>query len=157
MDLLVPQVRAARNGTGADRYHDLRRGHGGIGLLQCHAHVLRHRARDQQTVGVARRCDILDAKSPEIEHQRAEHVHVRFTPVAAARADLTKLERIIRHSSERYFDTETGRTIVVGRHDRRLLMIPYEVEGETITPVTVHAITRQQIRFRLRTGRFTHE
>lgn len=71
--------------------------------------------------------------------------------------DLAKLERIVRHSSERYFDTETGRTIVVGRHDRRLVMIPCEVEGDVITPVTVHAVTRQQIRFRLRTGRFTHE
>ena len=71
--------------------------------------------------------------------------------------DLAKLERIIRHSSERYFDTETGRTIAVGRHDRRLVMIPYEAHGDVITPVTVHAITRQQIRFRLRTGRFTHE
>lgn len=59
--------------------------------------------------------------------------------------------------SERYFDTETGRTIVVGRHSRRLVMIPYDVSGDVITPVTVHAITRQQIRFRLRTGRFTHE
>jgi hypothetical protein len=46
---------------------------------------------------------------------------------------------------------------VVGRHDRQLVMIPYEVSGDTITPVTVHAITRQQIRFRLRAGRFTHE
>ena len=71
--------------------------------------------------------------------------------------DLAKLERVIRHSNERYFDTETGRTIVVGRHARQLVMIPYEVDGDVITPVTVHAITRQQIRFRLRTGRFTHE
>jgi len=71
--------------------------------------------------------------------------------------DLAKLEHIIRHSSERYFDTETERTIVVGRHSRRLVIIPYEVDGDTITPVTVHAITRQQIQFRLRTGRFTHE
>lgn len=71
--------------------------------------------------------------------------------------DLAKLEHIIRHSSERYFDTETGRTIVVGRHGLQLVMIPYEMDGDTITPVTVHSITRQQIRFRLRTGRFTHE
>jgi len=71
--------------------------------------------------------------------------------------DLTKLEHIIRHSSERYFDTETGRSIVVGRHNRQLVMIPYEVDGDVIIPVTIHAITRQQIRFRLRTGRFTHE
>jgi hypothetical protein len=71
--------------------------------------------------------------------------------------ELARLERIIRHSSERYFDTETGRTVVVGRHNKQLVMIPYEVDNDTITPVTVHAITRQQIRFRLRTGRFTHE
>jgi len=38
--------------------------------------------------------------------------------------DLTKLEHIVRHSGERYFDTETRLTVVVGRHDRRLLMIP---------------------------------
>lgn len=71
--------------------------------------------------------------------------------------DLEKLEYILRHSSERYFDTETNRAVVVGRHDRILLMIPYEVENDTITPVTVHAIDRQQIRFRLQTGRFTYE
>jgi hypothetical protein len=71
--------------------------------------------------------------------------------------DLARLEHIIRHSSEQYVDTETGRTIVVGRHDKQLVMVPYEMDSETIIPVTVHAITRQQIRFRLRTGRFTHE
>src|SRR5262245_8833094 len=69
--------------------------------------------------------------------------------------DLAKLELIIRHSSERYFDTETGRTILVGRHDQQLGMIPCDVDEDTITPVTVHSTTRQQIRFRLRTGRFT--
>jgi hypothetical protein len=36
-------------------------------------------------------------------------------------------------------------------------MIAYESVGEEITPVTVHAVTRQQIRFRVQTGRFTHE
>jgi hypothetical protein len=71
--------------------------------------------------------------------------------------DLAKLEQLIRHASERYFDTETRLTIVVGRHNRQLVMIPYEVDGDTVTPITVHAITRQQIRFRLRTGRLTHE
>ena len=71
--------------------------------------------------------------------------------------DLTKLERIIRHSSERYFDTETRRMIAVGRHNRQLLMIPFDLDGDTIIPVTVHVITRQQIRFRLLTGRFTNE
>jgi hypothetical protein len=71
--------------------------------------------------------------------------------------DLEKLEHIVRHSSERYLDTETGRHVAVGRHGEQLVMIPYEAERESITPVTVHAITRQQIRFRLTTGRFTNE
>lgn len=71
--------------------------------------------------------------------------------------DLTKLEHIIRHSDERYLDTETGLAVVAGRHGRQLVLMPYEVTGDDITPITVHAITRQQIRFRLRTGRFTHE
>lgn len=68
--------------------------------------------------------------------------------------DLLKLEHIVRHSGERYFDTDSGRAVVIGRHDHQLVMIPYDVEDDTITPVTVHATTRQQIRFRLQTGRF---
>ena len=68
--------------------------------------------------------------------------------------DLAKLEAIIRRSSERYSDTETGRHVIVGRHDQKLVMIAYESEAEVITPVTVHSVLRQQIRFRLSTGRF---
>lgn len=68
--------------------------------------------------------------------------------------DLAEIERIIRRSGERYLDTETQRMIVVGRHNRQLVMIPYETDEDNFIPVTIHAITRQQIRFRLRTGRF---
>ena len=68
--------------------------------------------------------------------------------------NLAKLETIIRQSSERYSDTETRRHVVVGRLDQKLVMIAYESEAEVITPVTVHSITRQQLRFRLNTGRF---
>ena len=71
--------------------------------------------------------------------------------------DLTKLEHILRHSKERYFDTETERPVVVGRHGEQLVVIPYEIREDLITPITVHVITRQLIRFRLRTGRFTYE
>ena len=71
--------------------------------------------------------------------------------------DLTKLEQILRHSNEHYLDTETGRYVVVGRHEDQLVLIPYEVGDDQITPVTVHSTTRQQIRFRIITGRFTHE
>lgn len=68
--------------------------------------------------------------------------------------DLGIVEQILRSSEERYFDTITRRMIVVGRHGRRLVMIAYEQNADTVTPVTIHAITRQQINFRLRTGRF---
>lgn len=73
------------------------------------------------------------------------------------RFELTKVEGIIRYSRERYFDTVTRRMIVVGKHDDRLVMIPYERKGNEIIPVTIHATTRQQINFRLKTGRFTYE
>ena len=76
---------------------------------------------------------------------------------ALRKFDLGILENIIRHSDERYFDSETRRPVVVGRHEQQLVIIPYEMEGSMITPVTVHVITRQLIRFRLRTGRFTYE
>jgi len=71
--------------------------------------------------------------------------------------DLEKLEVIIRQSTERYFDTETERHVVVGRHNLQLVIIPYDIDDEIITPVTVHTISRQQIRFRLNTRRLIHE
>jgi hypothetical protein len=71
--------------------------------------------------------------------------------------DLIKIENIIRYSHERYFDIETHRGIVVGEHGNRLVMIPYEETETEITPVTIHTTTRQQIKFRLNTGRLTYE
>lgn len=72
--------------------------------------------------------------------------------------DLSKIEEILRFSDERYFDVATQRMVAVGRHDKLLVMIPYDkiedTTGEIITPVTVHATTRQQIKFRLSSGRF---
>lgn len=71
--------------------------------------------------------------------------------------DLAKVEHILRYSSERYFDTATGRQVVVGRHDQLLVMIPYESEENTLTPVTIHVTSRQQINFRVKSGRFRNE
>jgi hypothetical protein len=71
--------------------------------------------------------------------------------------ELSKIENILRHSEERYFDSATRRLIAVGKHDDRLVIIPYEIHGNEIIPVTVHATTRQQINFRLKTGRFIYE
>jgi len=59
--------------------------------------------------------------------------------------DLTEVEKILNFGDERYFDTATGRNVVVGKHGRMLVLIPYERIGDGITPVTIHATTRQQI------------
>lgn len=64
------------------------------------------------------------------------------------------LETIIRHSSETYLDTAALRRVVVGKHGSILVLIPYDIaEDGAIVPVTVHATSRQQIAYRLRTGR----
>ena len=69
--------------------------------------------------------------------------------------ELNAIEQIVRYSEERYFDTVTHRMIVIGKHADQLVMIPYEETDNAILPVTIHAITRQQIRFRAQTGRLT--
>lgn len=48
--------------------------------------------------------------------------------------DRLVLEGVIQHSSERYFDTETQRYVVVGRHYDDLVMIAYEHDGADVTP-----------------------
>ncbi|MGH8551100.1 MAG: hypothetical protein ACRERU_21350 [Methylococcales bacterium] len=69
--------------------------------------------------------------------------------------DLALLESIIRYSDERYTDTVTGRVIVVGKHKTQLVLIAFEETGENeITPVRVHATTRQQVNYRLKSERF---
>lgn len=71
--------------------------------------------------------------------------------------DLSLIEKIIRYSPERYFDSESYRYAVIGEHINKLVMIPYEETETTITPVTIHATTRQQVKFRLTTGRLRYE
>jgi hypothetical protein len=68
--------------------------------------------------------------------------------------DLATIEHIVRFSGERYFDSATERMMAVGRHGVQLVIIPYEQEGERVTPVSIHSTTRQQINLRLQTGRF---
>ena len=67
--------------------------------------------------------------------------------------DLGKIEDILKFSTEKYLDTITNRMIVIGKHDKRLVMIPYEISKNSLKPVTIHATSRQQINFRLKTGR----
>lgn len=72
------------------------------------------------------------------------------------RIDLMEIEEILRHTTERYIDSETNRIIAVGRQGTVMVTIPYEEAETSITPITVHATTRQQINFRIRTGRYSH-
>ncbi len=67
------------------------------------------------------------------------------------------VEKILRYSSERYLDTATGRLVVIGRHQRLLVMIPYELEDDALIPVTIHATSRRQINSRLKSGRYENE
>ena len=71
--------------------------------------------------------------------------------------DLATVEQILRYSSERYVDTVTARVVVIGRHEKLIVMIPYELKGRTLTPVTIHATSRQQINSRIKSGRFKNE
>jgi hypothetical protein len=71
--------------------------------------------------------------------------------------DLSKIESLVKYSTERYVDVTTGRYIVVGKHNNTLVMIPYEIMENTVTPITIHATTRQQINFRIKTGRLIYE
>ena len=72
--------------------------------------------------------------------------------------DLGNVEEILRYSPERYYDTATDRLVVIGKDADIMVMIPYETdEEETILPVTIHATSRQQINYRVKSGRFKHE
>jgi hypothetical protein len=69
--------------------------------------------------------------------------------------NLQTIEEIVRYSPERYYDTATGRWVVVGKDGRVLVMVPHEVgENDSITPITIHATTRQQVNHRVKSGRF---
>lgn len=70
--------------------------------------------------------------------------------------DLELIERILRYSEERYLDTVTHRMVAVGKHGSRLVMVPYEQKEDAILAVTIHATTRKQVKFRVKSGRFTH-
>ncbi len=71
--------------------------------------------------------------------------------------DRAAVEEVVRYSMERYVDTATGRSVAVGRDGKRLVLVPYERSGDTLTLITVHAVSRQQITFRIKTGRFRNE
>ena len=72
--------------------------------------------------------------------------------------NLSNVEEILQHSTERYYDTATGRLVVIGKDSKVMVMVPYEIDsGDTITPITIHATNRKQINYRVKSGRFQNE
>ena len=71
--------------------------------------------------------------------------------------DLGTVEHVLRYSAERYLHTVSGRMVAIARHEKLLVMIPYETTGKTLTPVTIHATSRQQINSRVKSGRLKNE
>ncbi|MBF0266526.1 MAG: hypothetical protein HQL46_14775 [Gammaproteobacteria bacterium] len=71
--------------------------------------------------------------------------------------NLETIEEILRYSNERYYDTSTDRLVVIGKDANIIVMIPHEDDGNNITPITVHATSRQQINNRVKNGRFQNE
>jgi len=72
--------------------------------------------------------------------------------------NLSNIEEILRYGAEKYYDTATDRLVVVGKDGNILVMIPHDIdEKNTITPITVHATSRQQINYRVKSGRFENE
>lgn len=46
--------------------------------------------------------------------------------------DLERIEEVLRHGTERYYDTATGRLVVVGNDTNILIIVPYEKMSLTL-------------------------
>ncbi|MBW2740214.1 MAG: hypothetical protein JRE64_15525 [Deltaproteobacteria bacterium] len=58
---------------------------------------------------------------------------------------------------KRYPDNFFNLVVAIDRHEKLLVMIPYEQKGRSLKPVTIHATSRQQINPRIKSGRFKNE
>lgn len=71
--------------------------------------------------------------------------------------DLSQIEKILRYSSERYIDTDTGSHMAIGSMGTHVILVAYDVTEDCYEAITAHATNRQQISFRLKSGRNRHE
>jgi hypothetical protein len=70
-------------------------------------------------------------------------------------------ERIYRESTERYYNHYSFRHIAImmvqyGRR-RTLMMVAYDEFPDSVELITIHPITKKQIRDRIQIGRWTYE
>ena len=77
--------------------------------------------------------------------------------ISLRKFDIKIVEDIIRYSTECYYDIITGRHIIIGRHKKDLVMVPFESDNISITPVTIHTTSRNQINTRCKSGRLRSE
>ena len=104
--LAVAGKRAAGYGASADGDDQTGFGKRGVGFLQGKGHVFGDGAGDEESVGVARGCDNLDAEAAEVKDNGGEDVDVGFAGVAAAGADLSEFEGAAEKSA--HFVVEGG-------------------------------------------------
>jgi len=71
--------------------------------------------------------------------------------------DLVQMEKILRYSGERYLDTGTGSHIAIGSDKNHLHLVAYDLTEVGYEVITAHTTNRQQITFRLNSGRYSHE
>jgi len=88
----VIDVGSAGNGAGADGDDNPRLGRGVPGFFERQLHVARNASGDEQSVGMAGRGDVLDAKSAEVPAYRAQDVGVGFAAATTAGADDAQTE-----------------------------------------------------------------
>ncbi len=86
--------------------------------------------------------------------------HLRFR-MRVRQIPLRMPERIYRESTQRYYNHHSLRRIAIldvsYKLRRTLMMIAYDQYPDYVEILTIHTITKKQIRNRLRSGRWTHE
>ena len=67
-----------------------------------------------------------------------------------------RILEILRTSTERYYDHESGRMVKIGIHVKDLVIVVYDQDNNVVTPVTVYETSRQQIRSLINEGRLAY-
>ena len=78
---------ATIKGTSSDRHDPFRVGRRVVGAQQRFAHILRHRSRNHQDVGMAGRSDKAQAEAFEIIEGVAQRMDFQFAAIAGAGID----------------------------------------------------------------------
>lgn len=64
--------------------------------------------------------------------------------------NLLQIEDVINSSSERYLDTITGRRVIVGKYESKLILIPYEMDENSVINCPHHDASTNQFSYKNR-------